>query len=462
MKKLYYLIVLALILGLVLTGCSLLSNIGQAPATEQSGIAYLTKTIDPTLDLVGLWRFDEGSGQTAGDATGVNDGQLGSMIGVDANDPSWVADQWGGHALSFDGSDDYVEVLDSLTLEPLTITVEAWVKNSETPGIFKYIISKVYVAKLGGYSSYAFYTGGSGGLRFYVGFASNWVGSPDAGASLWDGNWHHIAGTYDGSNVRLFVDGSQVVGTGTSATPTIAYDGGNLYIGYYGPYAYPTYFPGFIDEVRIWSSVLDASQLDDMLQPEIIITTPTEGATYLLNQEVNAIWNVSDGTGTGPGSGVTGVASESETVPIDTSTVGEKTFEVTAEDYAMNTDTNAVNYVVYGFSGILPPIKPDGTRVFKKGSTIPVKFQLWDADGNPITDAEASISLDEVISGIPVGEPEEGGSTSAATEGNLFRYDDTDNQYIFNLATKNLSTGTWEITITVNDTGSFSVNIGLK
>jgi len=43
MKKFYYLIVLALILGLVLTGCSLLSNIGQAPATEQSGINYLTK-----------------------------------------------------------------------------------------------------------------------------------------------------------------------------------------------------------------------------------------------------------------------------------------------------------------------------------------------------------------------------------------------------------------------------------
>jgi len=43
MKKLVYLIVLALILGLVLTGCSLLSNISQVPVTEQSGITYLTK-----------------------------------------------------------------------------------------------------------------------------------------------------------------------------------------------------------------------------------------------------------------------------------------------------------------------------------------------------------------------------------------------------------------------------------
>jgi len=42
MKKLYYLIILLLILGLVLTGC-FLSNVGQVPTTEQSGITYLTK-----------------------------------------------------------------------------------------------------------------------------------------------------------------------------------------------------------------------------------------------------------------------------------------------------------------------------------------------------------------------------------------------------------------------------------
>ncbi len=51
MKKLIYLIILVLILGLVLTGCSLLSNIGQAPATEQSGITYLTKGSTLNVDV---------------------------------------------------------------------------------------------------------------------------------------------------------------------------------------------------------------------------------------------------------------------------------------------------------------------------------------------------------------------------------------------------------------------------
>ncbi len=50
MKKLIYLIVLALILGLVLTGC-LLSNVGQVPTSEQSGVAYLTKGIPETIML---------------------------------------------------------------------------------------------------------------------------------------------------------------------------------------------------------------------------------------------------------------------------------------------------------------------------------------------------------------------------------------------------------------------------
>jgi len=254
MKKYYFLIIVALILGLVLTGCSLLSNISQVPTTEQSGITYLTK--GSFSGLVGLWSFDEGEDTDAIDSSGDNND--GTICGA-----FYISDQWGGHALSFDGEDDHVKVSDSASLEPSKITVEAWVKNSEMPGRIKYIISKVYDDKLGNHSSYAFYTGGSGGLRFYVGSVSTWVGSPDAGDSLWDGNWHHIAGTYDGSMIRLFVDGEEIK-EGYPATLTIAYDGGDLYIGHYCPYYnYPTCFPGHIDEVRIWNTALSSDTIKD-------------------------------------------------------------------------------------------------------------------------------------------------------------------------------------------------------
>jgi len=55
MKKLSYLIVLALILGLILTGCSLLSNVGQVPTNEQGGITYLTKGSETAPDIFTLY-----------------------------------------------------------------------------------------------------------------------------------------------------------------------------------------------------------------------------------------------------------------------------------------------------------------------------------------------------------------------------------------------------------------------
>jgi len=68
MKKLYYLIILTVILGLVLTGCTLLSNIGQAPTTGQSGISSIVKngagspiTIDyGDVDLTSSGLIDSG------------------------------------------------------------------------------------------------------------------------------------------------------------------------------------------------------------------------------------------------------------------------------------------------------------------------------------------------------------------------------------------------------------------
>jgi len=55
MKKLYYLIVIVLIFGLVLTGCSLLSDISQVPTTEQSDFTYLTKGVPGDHDIFTLY-----------------------------------------------------------------------------------------------------------------------------------------------------------------------------------------------------------------------------------------------------------------------------------------------------------------------------------------------------------------------------------------------------------------------
>ena len=72
-------------------------------------------------------------------------------------------------------------------------------------------------------SSYALYSSQNQGLGFYVYDGSTWKRSPEADPSVWDGRWHHAAGTYDGSMLRLFIDGVEV-GTGTPASLEIEYD----------------------------------------------------------------------------------------------------------------------------------------------------------------------------------------------------------------------------------------------
>jgi len=73
MKKLIYLIVLALILGLVLTGCTLLSNIGQVPTSEQSGMSYLTKGGGPEESNAEIFPLYAGQDKLVGSVKVWND-----------------------------------------------------------------------------------------------------------------------------------------------------------------------------------------------------------------------------------------------------------------------------------------------------------------------------------------------------------------------------------------------------
>ena len=164
-----------------------------------------------------------------------------------------------GQAFSFDGVDDYVQVSNSPLLEPQNITVDAWVRSSD-PGSYAYILSKGASACTAG--SYAFYTGGSGGLIFYIFNGSTYVLSPNAGSAIWDGNWHHVAGTFDGSYVRLYVDGI-AIGSGTSTSITIGYGlptTNDLFIGRYGTTCVPR-FNGEVDEVEIYNRALSQSEI---------------------------------------------------------------------------------------------------------------------------------------------------------------------------------------------------------
>ncbi|MFX0106130.1 MAG: LamG-like jellyroll fold domain-containing protein [Candidatus Hodarchaeota archaeon] len=115
----------------------------------------------------------------------------------------------------------------------------------------------------------------------------------------------------------------------------------------------------------------------------------------------------------------------------------------------------------YNFGGILQPINPDGSSVFKQKSTIPVKFQLFNDLDLPIGTAHATIEVVKISDGVS-GDFEEPVSTSAADNGNIFRYDVLEQQYIFNLGTKQLEVGTYTIKISLDDGQIFTVQISLR
>jgi hypothetical protein len=196
------------------------------------------------------WGFDEGSGQVAADS-GPNavSGRLGSSDAPDAADPAWTSGHDGGSALAFNGW-QYVAAPDTTALEPAHVTVDAWVRRSGSPGLWRYVLSKGSVGC--DRSAYGMYSGWTGGISFYVSNATHYTISPEAPASVvWDGGWHHVVGSYDGTRVRLWIDGAQV-GDGTPATIAIAYGIGSkgVYLGTYRG-SCELGFKGDIDDVQI-------------------------------------------------------------------------------------------------------------------------------------------------------------------------------------------------------------------
>jgi len=117
----------------------------------------------------------------------------------------------------------------------------------------------------------------------------------------------------------------------------------------------------------------------------------------------------------------------------------------------------------YKWLGFLPPLE-GADRPFKQKSTIPVKFRISNAAGQPVTNAQAYLAVYYLVAGAPEGEPEVV-STSAGDSGNMFRYSPTDDLYIFNLSTK--SSGfrapfTYRALVRLDDGNSYSIDFGLK
>ena len=228
---------------------------------------------------IAAYAFNEGAGTTAGDASG--NGRTGALTNA-----TWTAAGKYGGALSFNGSSSRVTVADAAALHLSTaMTLEAWVKPSAAGSAdWQAIIYKAYdahfLATLPGAASVPT-AGGTvaGGLVQ--------VTSP---SGLPANTWTHVATTYDGATLRLFVNGAQVASqpaTGRlddSSSPVEI--GGSAIDG--GPFA------GLIDDVRIYNTALTAAQIQSDMTTPIASAAPAAVAPA-----------TSDATSAGVGASVT-------------------------------------------------------------------------------------------------------------------------------------------------------------
>jgi hypothetical protein len=208
----------------------------------------------------------------------------------------------------------------------------------------------------------------------------------------------------------------------------------------------------------------------DLKAPSISLTAPVTNGMYTLNQKVTAAYSCNDG-----GSGVascTGTVSNGAT--IDTSGVGSKTFTVNATDNVGNKSaTQSVSYNVgYASTGtcngdtghqILQPINADGTSVWKSGSTVPAKFRVCDANGVSIgtPGLVTSFKLIQTIVGTTVSNVDE--TPVSTTPDTAFRWDSTNQQWIYNISTKGMTVNTTYVyLITLNDGSTIQFQFGLK
>ena len=202
--------------------------------------------------LVAAYAFDEGTGTSVTDASGNNN--TGSVVGA-----TWTPSGKSGNALSFNGTSSRVDIPNSASLQLTTgMTLEAWVNPTTVTQKWRDVIYK-------------------GNDNYYLAATSSSAGKPAGAATvggantkalgagpLTVGTWTHLAATYDGTAVRLYVNGTQV---GTKAvTGSITTSTNPLQIG--GDSIYGQFFSGTIDEVRVYNTALDAGQITtDMATP---------------------------------------------------------------------------------------------------------------------------------------------------------------------------------------------------
>lgn len=231
-----------------------------ASSTELFTIKGKEGVIDNDIrdNLSAYWNLDEATSTTVYDFSGhQNDG-------VFVNTPTRATSSCqAGYCLSFDGVDDRVNIPAPLTNFPTsTITVSAWVKVSNHVDWYDYVRNNW----AGTAGAWLLYSDSSGNARFgVIDDALAQHNASGCSTNFTVDNWHMITGTYDGSTVRVYLDGVQCATTNSLSGQSL-YTGGAIQFGEWGSTGATTHR---MDEVRVYNRALTATEIQNLYNSNI-------------------------------------------------------------------------------------------------------------------------------------------------------------------------------------------------
>ncbi|HWR20976.1 MAG TPA: LamG-like jellyroll fold domain-containing protein, partial [Verrucomicrobiae bacterium] len=215
----------------------------------------------PAANLVGYWPFEDGWGTLAADASGT--GNPGTLL----NGLAWRSGQVGG-ALAFDGVNDAVVVADSPSLDTLgaAFTVAAWVQGTESDdGVDddRAILGK---GDTGSAFKNTFTFGLDNAKRLTLRIANGSSYNRVYGAtSLQPHVWYHVVGTFDGTQLNVYVNGVRDAAPFTTTLSGSLINSGNLVLGRQSAAdcasPYNACWKGLLDEVRVYTRALSATEV---------------------------------------------------------------------------------------------------------------------------------------------------------------------------------------------------------
>jgi hypothetical protein len=225
---------------------------------SSDGQTMLRRTIEWALMPVCWWKLDDGSGSTAVDSTGGRNGSL--------NGASWTTGKVSG-ALSFDGSSDYVTISNNSVFQVTgALTIAAWVYGaswSSDPNYASVILRKGDANP------------NNWQLAINQGYVSLTLDDSDGSSingstHLANNKWYHVAGTWDGSKGRVYVNGS-LDNTPVSHTSSLGTDTRPVYLG--GRTGTTDVLNGRLDDVRFYNRCLTAAEIAALASSSPTITS---------------------------------------------------------------------------------------------------------------------------------------------------------------------------------------------